>query len=733
MKRTAHRICPICEAGCGLEIDLNDQSVVGVRGNSDDQFSAGHVCAKGIALSELHADPDRLRTPLIKVSGEFREATWAEAWQLICDRLVAIKEQHGSDAVALYVGNPTAHNIGLATGMGVVASMLGTKNFYSAATVDQIPKQLASELLYGNDMAISVPDILHCDHLVMLGANPFVSNGSLWMVPKIRDKVRALQDRGGKLTVIDPRLTETARVADQHLFIRPGADAWLLIAVLNGLITRGYALPQELPARGFEQLIAWTRDVTVAQAARHSGIAEEAIEALIEDLAGAQRPVLYGRIGTTLQSFGTLTSFLIDVINIVLGVFDKRGGAMFPEEALLLPGANESSHSVKHNRYQSRVSEYPEVIGQFPVIALAEEILTPGDGQIRALVTFAGNPVVSSPDSKAMGKALDQLDFMVSFDIYHNETSQHADVILPGTSPFEEGHYDSFLGKMGYRNVARYSPPVLQNDVVDEWEQCLTLGYCLSQGKVPSAEELKAFEDDVVAGVATAHAADPSSGISGRDVQEIMAGIGPERGVERVLDLGIRAGSWGDHFGARQGITLQQLADTPNGVDKGEIRENRAPELIHHENGAIDLAPKLIHEEIKRLQSTPDPAAMVLIGRRGTRSNNSWLRNLESLGKGKTMCALLINVDDAKALGLADGMLAEVKSEIGVITATVETSDQIMPGVVSLPHGFSHFEAQRQSKMLSGPNYNELAPLTEIDTPSGTAALNGIPVEVAPA
>ena len=732
MKRTAYRICSICEAGCGLEVDLDDQSIVGIRANPDDRFSTGHVCAKGIALAELHDDPDRLRTPLIKENGDFREATWEEAWRLICDRLGTVKEQYGADGIGIYVGNPTAHNIGLAWGMGVFASQLGSKNFFSAASVDQLPRQLASELMYGNDMAISVPDILHCDHLVMLGANPYVSNGSLWMVPKVRDKVRALQARGGELTVIDPRLTETARVADRHLYIRPGADAWLLIAVLNGLVAKGYGPSDSPPADGFDQLLSAVAGITTQQASLQCGIAEHDIQALIDALARARRPVLYGRIGTTLQSFGTLTSFLIDAVNILLGAFDRRGGAMFAEEALAKVEDNTPGQHLKFNRYQSRVSGYAEVVGQLPVAAMAEEMATPGNGQIRAFITFAGNPVVSNPDSEALENALKQLDFMVCFDIYHNETTQYADVIMPGTSPFEESHYDSFLGAMGYRNVARYSAPLLQSEAADEWEQCLTLGYCVSQGEVPSAEALKAFEDDVIAGLATAHTADPSSGIFERDVQEIMGAIGPERGVERLLDLGIRAGKWGDHFGRREGLTLQRLADTPHGVDMGEIREQRLGELIRHESGRIDLAPALILKELGRLQAMPPPAEMVMIGRRGTRSNNSWLRNIGSLGKGKDMCALLINTEDANRLGLADGMTAEIHSEAGFVQAIVETTDQMMPGVVSLPHGFSHFKTERQSNLLSGPNYNVLAPLSEIDEPSGTAALNGIPVRVVP-
>lgn len=722
-----YRICGICEAACGLALDLDGRTVLRIRGNDDDVFSTGHLCAKGIALSELDADPDRLRRPLLRDGDRLREASWEEAWAVINARLNCVREQD-SDAIATYFGNPTAHNIGLARSMGTFAGLLGSKNLFSAASVDQLPKQLASELMFGNDMAIPVPDILHCDYLLMLGANPLVSNGSLWVVPKVRDKIRALQQRGGHLTVVDPRRTETARAADSHYGIRPGGDAWLLAALFQRLRAQGYAPPAGLAVRGLRALDHALADITQAQVIAHSGLSAAQIDRLLTDLMRAECPVVYGRVGTTLQAFGTLTSFLVEALNLLLGALDRRGGAMFPDQPMYdVPSA---PGPLKYNRWQSRVSGYPEVLGQMPVVALAEEIETPGDGQIRALVCIAGNPVVSTPDSARLTSALEALDFLVCIDLYHNETTRLADVVLPGTSPFEDSHYDSFLGAMGYRNAARYSPALFDPAQPDEWTMGLTFAYCLQAGRVPDAEALQQFEDDLVAGAVSAYVQDPGSGIHGRDLQDIMGRIGPARGVERLLDLGIRAGRWGDHFGRRDGLTLKVMADEPNGIDLGEISEGRLAELVRHADGQLALAPPTIVREIQRLAAQSPAAGLTLIGRRTTRSNNSWLRNLPALGRGSSLCTLQMHPDDAQRRSLSDGAQVRVRSATGEVTATVAITDALAVGVVSLPHGFSPASDLRQGQLTPGPNYNELAATTAVDAPSGTAALNGVPVEV---
>lgn len=746
MPQERNRICSVCEAACGLTVQVEGRTVLSCRGNGDDVFSTGHVCAKGVALAELDADPDRLRAPLVRRDGALVPATWDEAYAAIARGLGAVRARHGNDAVAMYIGNPTAHNIGLSMGIGPLAAALGTRNVFSAGTVDQVPKQLASELMFGNDMAIPVPDIARCDLLLMLGANPLVSNGSLWMVPDVRGKLQALRRRGGQLVVIDPRRTETARIADTHLFVRPGSDAFLLAALVNALHARGRdggALAARL--RGHAELLAALEPVDLALAAARTGIAEADILALVDLLHAAERPVVYGRVGTTLQRFGTLTSFLVEVLNIQLGALDVAGGAMFGDQPFagvrrLAPGA--PAGGAKHGRWRSRVSGYPEVLGQMPVACMAEEMEVPGAGQIRALVTIAGNPVVSNPDSDRLERALAGLEFRVAIDIYHNETTRHADVVLPGTSPFEDGHYDQFLGSMGWRNTARYSPPLFApEDRPDEWRAMLGAAYAIAHGQPGSAAELDALEDEVVAAAVRAHVDDPAGRISGRDVQAIVGLIEPARGVERLLDLGFRVGRWGDGFGAGAGegghaLTLGKVAEARNGIDLGPL----APSLdrvLAHADGCIAMAPPLVLDEVRRLLAQDEVLAadvLLLVGRRNAQTNNSWLHNLPVLAKGPARCVLEMHPEDASARNLRDGERVRVRSAVASLEVALHVTADIGRGVVALPHGFSAGEvplqgvARARATATGSVNSNRLAAAGDVDVASGTAALNGIPV-----
>ena len=720
------RICPVCEAGCGLKITTNGRSVERIQANTDDVFSTGHLCAKGIALKELDEDPDRLRIPLIRDGAGFREASWEEAFALISQRLNAVIEGHGADSVASYNGNPTAHNVGLALGQGTVASMLSTPNAYSAGTVDQIPKHLASEWMFGNPMAIPVPDIERADMLLMLGANPVVSNGSLWMVPDFRGKLRAFKDRGGRLTTVDPRRTETARLADDHLFIRPGTDAWLLIGLINELKRLGMEIPAQYSTQGADALFARLSSIVLHDVAARTEISEARITELAGTIQAAKRPVVYGRVGTTLQRHGTLTSFLIEVINLMTGSLDIAGGAMFPEQPFASPFDKMSGN---YGAYRSRVSNYPSFLGQLPVAALAEEMEVEGPGQIKALICYAGNPIVSNPDSDRLARAIEGLDFVLCIDLYHNETSRLADVILPGTSPFEDSHYDHFLGAMGHRNVARYSPALFAAAGPDEWQMMLTLGYIVAEKRPPTPDELGAFEDVVVAGFVSTFVGDESSPLYERDVQEIMGMIEPERGVERMLDVGVRAGRYGDHFGTRDGLTLKQMRDNVHGIDLGQIREGRLQELT---GDGIQLAPAELFKDIDVLTQAEPDTGFMLIGRRNTRTNNSWLRNLPMLGKGRDLCVLEMHPQDAQALGVQDGGTVEINSGTAAIERPVLFNEDMMPGVVAMPHGFSSDDELQQSRRLDGENYNRLAAAAVVDGPSATSALNGIPVQIRP-
>jgi anaerobic selenocysteine-containing dehydrogenase len=593
-----------------------------------------------------------------------------------------------------------------------------------------MPKQLACELMFGDDMAIPVPDIERCDYLLMLGANPIVSNGSLWMVPKFREKLRALQGRGGKLVTIDPRLSETARLADHHHSIRPGTDAWLLASIINQLTAMGHKISDQYAAVGEKALLNSLSRIDIVTTSEHTGISVSQIEEIAMQLSAANNAAVYGRIGTTLQTHGTLTSFLIEVVNLLIGGLDRPGGAMFPEQIYTTPSTKSSQP--QHNRYQSRVSGVPEVLGQMPTSVLAEEIETPGEGQIRAMVIFAGNPLVSNQDTNRLTRAFESLDFLVSVDIYHNETTRISDVILPGTSPFEDGHYDHFLGSDGYRNSARYSPPLFNVvDRPDEWALGLSLAYATSYGKVPSAIELNDFEDDVIAGAVTGYTQDRESPLFERDVQELVSEIGPDRGVERLLDLGIRAGRWGDHFGTRDGITLKKLIDTPNGIDLGTPR-SRISEVIATNDMKIELAPELILSDIETLKNSVSTTDLLLVGRRHVQTNNSWLHNLPMLTKAKRVCVLEINPKDATKRELAEGDWVRLSSATGTIEVEVMISNNIKEGVVSYPHGFSEITdiEQQITRSNKGANYNILASTENIDTLTATAALNGIPVQI---
>ena len=727
---THFRICPICEAGCGLKVSTQGRELIAIEANGEDVFSQGHVCAKGIALAELDSDPDRIRTPLVRRDGVLQEATWEQAWSEINKRLNDIREACGNNSVATYLGNPTVHKVGLLMGLLIFASKLKSENFYTAGTVDQVPKHLACELMFGNSAAIPVPDIERCDFFLMIGANPVVSNGSLWVVPKIRERIRALHARGGRLVTVDPRQTETARLADQHLFIRPGSDAWLLAALINELRTLGHEIADRFKPTNGHLLFEALHFISIEDAAEHTDMSEEDIRQLARALSDANRPVVYGRVGTTLQAFGTLTSYLVEVINMLTGALDREGGAMFPEG----PGyisVNRSS-ATSYGRYHTRVSNCPEVAGEFPVTALAEEIETPGDGQIRALVCFAGNPVVSNPDSDRLEAALKTLEFMACVDIYHNETTKLADVILPGTSPFEEIHYDRVLGFMGYRNAARTSKAMFESRQPLEWDIGLNLAYIASNRRVATEQELAVFEDDLVAGRVAKFTADPDCPIYDRDVQEIFTMLTSNKGVARLLDLEVRAGPWGDQFSGRDGLTLAKIADQPNGIDLGEIRADRLPEILGRADGTLDVGSAVVLEEIERLKQQRPAEGLTLVGRRSARSNNSWLRNLPLVSKGKDVCVLQMHPDDALGAGITDGDEVELTSERGSQRMQVEVTDVMARGVVSLPHGFSRDDATWQQNLAGGANYNRLAGVVAVDKPTGTAALNGIPVSVTP-
>jgi anaerobic selenocysteine-containing dehydrogenase len=737
-----YRTCPFCEATCGLEVRMRGDEVVSVRGDEEDVFSHGFLCPKSQGLKQLHDDPDLLRTPLVRRDGELREATWEEAFAEVDRRLTPILAEGGRDAVAVYLGNPSAHSLGPMIYGQAFLKALGTKNIYSASTVDQMPKQVAAGLMFGAGLSVPVPDVDRTDYLLILGANPLVSNGSLLTAPDMRGRIRAIRERGGKVVVVDPRRTRTAREASEHHFIRPGTDAALLMAIVNVLLTENLADPGRLAehANGADRMGDLAAPFTPEAVASLCGIEPDEIRRLARELAAAERAAVYARIGTTTQRFGTLASWLVDVINYLTGNLDREGGAMFPLAAVAQrnsAGRGPTGKGVRIGRWTSRVRGLPEVFGELPVVCLAEEITTPGEGQVRALVTLAGNPLVSTPDAAALEQAVETLDFQLAIDIYVNETTRHADVILPAPEPLAKAHYDFALYQLAVRSVANWSPPVIDRapDQPDEWETLLRLA-AIAAGQGPDAD-LDAWDDLVLQTVVSREVGLPGSRLEGRDPAELVEVLDGRRGPARVLDFMLRAGPFGDGFGADpDGLTLEKLEAAPHGIDLGPMRP-RIPDVLRTPSGKIELAPDEIAADVPRLEAelAAGNGHLVLIGRRQLRSNNSWMHNLPALVKGKDRCTVWVNPADAERLGLADGGQARVSSKVGDLTAPVEITDEIMPGVISIPHGWGHDAPGARLRVASehaGVNSNLLAP-TEVDPLSGNAVLNGIPVELAAA
>jgi anaerobic selenocysteine-containing dehydrogenase len=735
----------LCEAGCGLEITLRGDEVVRIRGDRDDVFSHGFICPKGSTLKQLREDPDRVRTPLIKRDGTFVEATYDEAFQEIADRLLPILDAHGRNSAAIYIGNPTAHNLGAQLYGRFVIRALGSGNMFSASTVDQRPKEISSALMFGGGLTVPVPDIDRSDYLLMLGANPYASNGSLATAPDWPGRIEALRARGGKLVVADPRRSRTAEEADEHLFIRPGTDAFFLMAIVQTLFSDGLVTSERLGAlqeylAGVDEVERLSKPFTPEAVAPITGINADTTRRVARELADAPTACVYGRIGTCTQEFGTLASWLVDVINVCTGNLDRPGGAMFTKAAAGASntrGTPRYGRGLRLGRRTSRVRGLPETMGELPAVVLAEEIETPGDGQIRALITMAGNPVCSIPNGGGrLDRAFGSLEFMVSVDIYVNETTRHADVILPVPDPLSKSHYDLALLQLGVRNVANYSPAVipLADGEPDEWEVLARLALAL-QGMGADADP--AVVDDLAIRTLVEHAvADETSTVHGRDVDDVVDELAPRRGPERILDFMLRTGPYE--------LTLDDLIANPHGIDLGAL-EARIPEVLRTPSGMIELAPEPLVADMARLEAALDERTadgdadenagqLVLIGRRQLRSNNSWMHNLNVLVKGKPRCTLHMHPADAARLGLETGAPAQVRSRTGAVTVPVEVTDGIMPGVVSIPHGWGHdvdgVQLSVAATTAAGVNSNLLADEGLFDAVSGNAVLNGIPVEV---
>jgi anaerobic selenocysteine-containing dehydrogenase len=677
----------------------------------------------------------------VKRDGRFVEVSFDEAFAEIERRLMPLLERAGRNAVALYLGNPNVHNLGGTLYVRPLIQALGTRNVYTASTLDQMPKHVSSGFLFGDPNAIPVPDLDRTDYLLMLGANPLESNGSLCTAPDFPGRLKALRARGGRLVVVDPRRTRTAELADEHLFIRPGTDALLLLAMLEVVLAEGLVELGNTAGfvAGFDALAPLVAPFTPERVAARCGVPAETIRRLARELAGAPSAAVYGRIGTHTVALGTIASWAVDVLNVVTGNLDRPGGAMFPLAAHTRAGVA-GGRGFRIGRWHSRVRNLPEVRGELPIATLADEIETPGDEQVRALVTVAGNPVLSAPEGERLDAALSHLDFMLSVDIYLNETTRHADVILPPPSPLESSHYDLAFYGIAVRNVANYSPALFPAEGPSESDILARLALLFGgQGAAARPEVLHAM---LLRGFVESQVARPDSPIHGRDVDEILSHLSARCGADALLDAMLRTGAYGDGFGADpDGLSLDRLEAHPHGIDLGPL-EPRLPELLSTPSAEIELAPEEIAVELQRLAESlqeevgsdaQERASLLLVGRRHVRSNNSWLHNVEPLVRGRDRCTLQLHPEDAARLGIEAGKTARIASRVGSVTAPVEISDAIMPGVVSLPHGWGHDLAGSKlgvARRHAGVNSNRLTDGRPLDPLSGNAVLNGIPVEV---
>lgn len=717
------RTCNLCEAMCGVVIEHDGRRVQSIRGDEDDPLSRGHICPKAVALKDLHEDPDRLREPQRRVGDRWESVSWESALSDIASRVATLQKAHGHNAMGVYVGNPTVHNTGaLLGGIGLFGS-LGTFNRFSATSVDQLPHMLAALEMFGHQLLLPVPDVDRSSYFFMLGANPLVSNGSLWTAPGIKRRLAELKRRGGKLVVVDPRRTETAAMADEHVFIRPGTDGLLLAAMIQVLYAEDRVRPGRLEALverqsaggqnrdGLSELGRLVAPFSPEAVAGATGIEAETIRRLARELSETQAPCVYGRIGICTQRFGGLNGWLLNAANVVLGSLDAEGGMMFTKPAIDLVKVGSLLGQQGHfDKGRSRVSGLPEFNGEYPAVVLAEEIDTPGAGQIRGLITLAGNPVLSVPNGRRLDRALEGLDLMVSIDLYKNETSRHAHYILPPVSQLESSHYDLAFHAFAVRTTAKLSPPLFS----------------------PPAGSKSDFE--ILVELTSRIAAAKQGGLAGRAAR--MAGKATlALGVDRTIDLMLRAGPYGT---GRGGLSASKLAEHPSGLDLGPMTAGLLPERLHTEGKRIRLVPPRLSADLQRLRREleREPTELVLIGRRQLRTNNSWLHNSHAMVKGRDRCTLLMHPDDARERGLEHGQRVRLRSRAGEVVAPLHVTDHMMAGVVSLPHGFGHGRpgvALSVASEHAGVSVNDVTDERLYDELTGTAALNGVPVEVSAA
>ncbi|GAA6151245.1 molybdopterin-dependent oxidoreductase [Pseudoteredinibacter isoporae] len=700
--KTHYRACNLCEAICGIEIKTQGDEILSIKGDKNDPLGRGHICPKAVALQDLHNDPERLRKPVKKVDGQWQEISWEEAIEMTADGIVKLQQAHGRDALAIYAGNPNVHNYGSLTHGSMLSKLLRSKNRFSATSLDQLPCQLVCYWMYGHQLGVPIADIDQCDFFVIMGGNPMASNGSMMTVPDIAKRLKAIKQRDGEVLVIDPRRSETAEVASEHWPIRPGSDAFLLMAIIHtlfeeNLVRLGHLEPLLKDIADIEHLAKPFKPELIEA---HTGIRAEQCRELARKLANTERAAFYGRMGISTQQYGTLCNWAIQIINILAGNLDKQGGTLLthPAVGMVKPG---EAGAGNFGRWKSRVSQLPEFNGEIPAAAMAEEMLTEGEGQAKGLFIMAGNPVSSSPNGQQLDKALEQLDFMVAVDIYINETTRHADVILPPTTTLEHDHFDLAFLRLAVRNTVRFNEAVFEP----------------GEG---SKHDWQIFNE---LAAALAHK-------QGIDFQAL-----PE--PKHIIDFAIQMGPYGEAADNDWALNVDELNKHQHGLDLGPLKPSLTEGRLCTEDGLIHCLPELIPEDVSRLEQQLNHTArdgLLLIGRRHVRDCNSWMHNSHRLTKGKDRWQLYMHPDDLIARGINDGDTVSIQSRVGQLNVAVKATDEMMPGVVSIPHGWGH-NSRKGVKMSianeqAGVNCNDLTDEKFYDQVSGNAALNGVPVEV---
>jgi anaerobic selenocysteine-containing dehydrogenase len=692
MNQTHYRTCNLCEAMCGLEIKVENGEIKTIIGDKNDSFSRGHICPKAVALKDIYEDPNRLRFPLKKVNGEWQQISWDEAFDTVVSKIKEIQAQHGNNAVAMYQGNPSIHNLGTMMNSPTFAKSLHTRNHFSATSTDQLPHHFASWTMFGHPMLLPVPDIDHTDYMLIIGGNPIASNGSMMTVPDVANRLKSIQKRGGQFVVIDPRRTETAEKADEHYFITPGADVYFLLAMIHTIFDENLVKMNHLAefTDGIDTIKSISKDFSPKSVEIQTGIAAEDILKITRSFSNAPSAVCYGRVGVSTQTFGGVSQWLINVVNILTGNFDSRGGAMFTLPAVDF--LSRAKHEARFGRWRSRVRNLPEFLGELPVATLAEEILTEGEGQIKCLITSCGNPVLSTPNGGKLDKALESLDFMVSIDIFLNETTRHADIILPAATGLEASHYDMTFHILAVRNTAKYSPRLFNKTEGAKYD------YEIYQ-------EL-------------AHRMSGS--------MEVFSPQPPEE----KLNLGLQFGPYD--------LSLEKLIENPHGIDLGELKPCLPQRLIHVDK-RVNLAPEVLVKDLERVRNSLKISTLskefefLMIGRRHLRDNNSWMHNSERLIKGRNRCTLMIHPADARRLSIENQMTVKVSSRVGSVEIPVEITDEMKQGVVCMPHGYGHARAGVRLDIATkhaGVSINDLTDEYVVDELTGNAAFSNVAVRV---